>query len=584
MIKINRKMKKIAAAVLAASLLTASVLPETISLDATATETETTDEETAEETTEETSEDPEVTEGGAVTEEEETTDETAEEETTDDLAEEAAEETGEEYPTPTEWPAMVDMDTPAAIIMDADTGAILYSKDAETAYYPASITKIMTALVVLENAQLDDIVTFSETAVYENEGNTSHIARDIGEQMTMEQTLYGMMLESANECAWALAEHVGGGDVNVFVDMMNAKAEELGCTNTHFANPNGLHDDNHYTCAADMAKIAQAAWELEEFRTITGTRNYTIPPTNKHTDETILNNHHQMLNYYKTNDYLYDGCVGGKTGFTTEARYTLVTYCEKDGQTLISVVMHTEYPTEYVDTTTLMNYGFDNFYNTSTETASDEFISAAAASMNKIDAKGVTVGTGYATLPNGLSLSDCDTELDVYDTDDLEKDDDGNYIVGLVNFSWQGNTLGNVQIISTSKPSGAAATSDETVSDTEESSESSGLSVMQIALIVIGVLIGILVIIYIIALIRKYQRKKRRQEQMRQRRLEEQRRREQEEAEQRNRRRNTRYRTSGRSGSQNTTRTDRNSGNNTRRNTNTRSQNSRSDENRRPRR
>ena len=149
--------------------------------------------------------------------------------------------------------------------MEEETGAILYEKNVDTSYYPASITKILTALLALENSDLDEVVTFSSDAVFGTELGSSSISRDLDEQMTMEQCLYGMMLESANECAYAIAEHVGGGDVNVFIDMMNEKAQELGCKNTHFSNPNGLPDENHYTSAYDMALIARAAYANSKF-------------------------------------------------------------------------------------------------------------------------------------------------------------------------------------------------------------------------------------------------------------------------------------------------------------------------------
>ena len=163
------------------------------------------------------------------------------------------------------WPSSVDTACSAAIVMEAETGAILYEKNIDAQFYPASITKVLTALLAIENSNLSDVVTFSSDAVFKNEGNSSHIGRDLDEQMTMEQCLYGMMLESANECAYAIAEHVGGGDVNKFITMMNDKAKELGCTNTHFTNPNGLPDPNHYTSARDMALISKAAYENKIF-------------------------------------------------------------------------------------------------------------------------------------------------------------------------------------------------------------------------------------------------------------------------------------------------------------------------------
>ena len=157
------------------------------------------------------------------------------------------------------WPSAVTAESGAAIIMEENTGAVLYEKNSHAENYPASITKIMTALLAVENCDLNEEITFSEDAVYKNEGSTSHIARDVGEKMTMEQCLYGMMLESANECAYAIGEHVAGGDINDFVDMMNERAKELGCKNTHFVNPNGLPDEDHYTSAYDMALIAREA-------------------------------------------------------------------------------------------------------------------------------------------------------------------------------------------------------------------------------------------------------------------------------------------------------------------------------------
>ena len=242
--------------------------------------------------------------------------------------------------------------------MEASTGTVLYDCDSLEAHYPASITKIMTTLIALENSDLNDIVTFSDAAIDNTEG--SGIARDYGEQMTMEQCLYAVMLASANECAYAVAEHVGG-TIENFVAMMNEKAKELGCQNTHFANPHGLHDENHYTCCYDMALIARAAYQNETFRIIVGTARYTIPPTNKHAEQTDLQNHNEMLYPFQTNKYVYDGCTGGKTGYTNAANSTLVTYAERDGMTLICVVMNTQSPNQWLDSRNLFDYCFDNF-------------------------------------------------------------------------------------------------------------------------------------------------------------------------------------------------------------------------------
>lgn len=257
------------------------------------------------------------------------------------------------------WPKQSDEITAgAAILVDADTGTILYKKNINKKYYPASITKILSVLVAIENSKMDEVITFSQDAIYKTEG--SGIARDIGEKMTMEQCLYAIMLESANECAYAVAEHIGG-TMQKFVKMMNDKAKELGCTSSNFTNPHGLPDEDHYLTAKDMAVIARAAYENETFRLICGTKRYVIPPTNKHSEPTYLVNHHKMLYPKDTAAYLYDYCTGGKTGYTVAAGNTLVTYAQKDGMTLLTVILNGTSPQYWNETRSLLEFGFENF-------------------------------------------------------------------------------------------------------------------------------------------------------------------------------------------------------------------------------
>lgn len=180
------------------------------------------------------------------------------------------------------WPQGPEIQSSAGIVMELSTGLILYEKNINDVHYPASITKILTTLLAVENSSMDEVVTFSKDSVYNTEG--SGIARDVGEEMTMEQCLYAVMLASANECAYAVAEHVAG-DIHSFVDMMNERCASLGCKNTHFNNCNGLPDEQHYTSVYDMALIAREAFSNETFRIICGTKTYTIPFTNKHEDE-----------------------------------------------------------------------------------------------------------------------------------------------------------------------------------------------------------------------------------------------------------------------------------------------------------
>lgn len=377
------------------------------------------------------------------------------------------------------WPDAPETLSPGVILMEESTGTILYEKNSDEAHYPASITKIMTTLLALENGNLSDMVTFSDDAINNTEG--SGIARDYGEQMTLEQCLYGVMLESANECAYAVAEHVGG-TVENLVDMMNAKAKELGCTNTHFANPHGLQDENHYTTAHDMALIAQAAYQNETFRIIIGTKMYTIPPTNKHAEETVLRNHHDMLcTYHNANrKYLYPYCVGGKTGYTATANSTLVTYAEKDGMTLICVVMNTQSPNQFIDTVNLFDYAFDNFQvlnvaendtDYSAETTVDNGNLDNIAPFVELDKEAVIV------LPKTAEFSDTSSSVEYNDSDPE--------IAGSITYTYAGRNVGKADI----KTTGVVVEGYAFDNESTEEEEQEAVSTVQVKPIVVVLLI-----------------------------------------------------------------------------------------------
>jgi serine-type D-Ala-D-Ala carboxypeptidase (penicillin-binding protein 5/6) len=321
----------------------------------------------------------------------------------------------------------------SAVVMDLESGTILYERNMDITHYPASITKIMTALLTLENcSNLQDTITFSSDAVYKTAGGSS-IARDVGEQMTVEQTLYGMMLESANECAYALAEYTGGSMDN-FVAMMNQKAADLGCTNTHFTNSSGLPDEEHVTTAHDMALIAKAAYENETFRTIVGTATYQIPPTNKHDEITYLNNHHAILHPYKHSSYVRDWCKGGKTGYTEAANNTLVTYGESNGMKLVTVVMNEEGTNVYKDTISLMEHFFNNYtaWNIcANEESADASVFDTSSGYFTEDQTVSTSDTGaYVILPNGVDFSQ------------VEKSVEGNEII----YTYDGLVVGRLAV------------------------------------------------------------------------------------------------------------------------------------------
>lgn len=240
-----------------------------------------------------------------------------------------------------------------AVLMDAATGSLIYSKNADTKFYPASITKLMTALLVAEKCNLDDTVTFSKTAVTNLESGAVTLGLVEGDRLTVRQSLYGLLLKSANEVANGLAEHTAG-SISAFAGMMNARAKELGCTNTNFVNPNGLNNANHYTTPHDMALIARAAFQNATVCQVASTLSYQIPATKKAAARTISLGH-KML--YPNDSRYYQGVIGGKTGYTSLAGNTLVTCAERDGVRLIAVVMKSR-STQYTDTASLLDYGF----------------------------------------------------------------------------------------------------------------------------------------------------------------------------------------------------------------------------------
>ena len=394
------------------------------------------------------------------------------------------------------WPKKVSIDSPCAIAMEINTGTILYEKNANEKHYPASITKILTTLLAIENSNMDDEVVFSEDAVFKNEGDTSHIFRDVGEKMTMEQTLYAVMLESANECAYQAAEYVGqskGGDYRTFIDMMNEKAKELGCKNTHFNNSNGLPDKELYTSAYDMALISSAAYKNEEFRTITGTKTYTIPPTNKHKDPTYLSNHHCVLHYHDTGKYINPYCTGGKTGFTKVANSTLVTFAEKDGMSIVVVIMNANSPSHYIDTNKLINFCFNNFkvYNIAENEKSIQVSSTKNVGILNTSKPFVTLDeSAYIILPNSVDFSEASFERD--------EDPEAGTVVSL-KYTYSGREVGSVAIVT----SGAKVTIDYF---DKQQYKDDGIKVVRVKPIyaVGGVILFILLIVAIIYLKKFY--------------------------------------------------------------------------------
>lgn len=260
----------------------------------------------------------------------------------------------------------IDIGSSAGILIESKTGRILYQKDAYTKYYPASTTKIMTALLTLENiSNLKEVATVSYDAVFTVPAGYSTDLLKVGEELTIEDLLYALLVKSSNEAANVLAEYVSG-NVESFATMMNTRAVELGCKNTHFVNPNGIHNEDHYTTAYDLSLIAKEAMKNETFRKIVSTASYTLPSTNKYDriDRNLITTNDIIR---KSSKYYYEYAIGIKTGYTTPAKNCLVAGANKDGVELIAVLLHADKlnsnreSVRDLDVKNLFNYIYNNF-------------------------------------------------------------------------------------------------------------------------------------------------------------------------------------------------------------------------------
>ena len=313
------------------------------------------------------------------------------------------------------WPKAENPMADYACLMDADTGAILLNKGMDVQSPPASLTKIMTCLLAIENGDLDAQVTMTKTGVEYAVSGSSNLYTQVGEVFTLKDMLDGVMLKSANDFATQVGEYIGGGSLDTFINMMNERAAELGCTNTHFVNACGMPAEGHVSSARDMALISREALKNETFREIVSTAVYTIPATNM-TEERIFQNHHPFIT---DPEWIYEGTIGGKTGYTDLAKSCLATYVQKDGMTLISVVLHDEDSQAMrADSKKILDYGFDNFTHGRVDLGDAELVSG-----------------GVITLPKGAVSEDCTEEM----TEGT--DADGNAAL-IYSYSWHGYPVG----------------------------------------------------------------------------------------------------------------------------------------------
>lgn len=376
----------------------------------------------------------------------------------------------------------------AGIVMDIDSGAILYAKNIDNPHYPASITKILTGLVALENNELTDIVTVTVEDYNFLERGDNHIGLKNGEEITMEDALHGTLLASGNEVAHALGSNTEGGYDN-FIQLMNQKAKELGCTNSNFVNSHGLHDDNHYTSARDMALIGAAAFQNEDFRRIIGTKLYTIPVTNITNETRSFENHHKMLFDWRSQYYEY--CVGGKTGYTDDALNTLVTFATKDDVNLVAVVLRNHGSGNvYVDTRAMLDYAFENFAK----------LAITADMITDKNVKAVENGA-YVMLPVGITYEQLDYSVEM-PTEIGDR-------TGTLTYTYEGQAVGKVVMTITedsyNELHGIEKVKEE---NAEKKEKQAGSTIPFVIKIVIGVIAAVAIVYIILLCYVAYKRKK----------------------------------------------------------------------------
>lgn len=354
-----------------------------------------------------------------------------------------------------------------AVVMDAKNGNILYSLNGDKRFYPASCTKILAAVIALEEGDLKQKVTVSENAVYNIDYDSSHIALDAGEKITMKDALYGMLLTSGNDCSVVVAETISG-SVDEYADKMNKKAKEIGCTDSHFTNPHGLYHKNHYTTPEDLARIMRYCVGNKDFMNVASALRYNVPKTNKSDVRELWNNHRMLKNKYM----YYAPIVCGKSGYITKSGFNLVSYGKKDGMELIVVIMKEDDPTTICkDTQALMEHYFNNYESTSLPSSQ---VNIESVKIKKKEVP-VTVDKNFhVLLPKGVSTKDITFHTQVLSTKlPIKKGAQ----VGIVQAVYNNKVLGTTPLYA-----------EKTIS---------GSSIKKVVLIVLSV-VGILLLVFLI--------------------------------------------------------------------------------------
>ena len=422
------------------------------------------------------------------------------------------------------WPDGPAISAQSAILMEVKTGTVLYAKNVHDKMYPASTTKILTALIAAEECDMDEIVTISEEAVHcYNWREDSNAGLLVGTQITMEQTLYATLVGSANDAAYAAGEHVSG-SMEAFSKKMDEKFAELGCLNSHFVNANGLHDDNHYTTAYDLALVARAVFQNELLTKMASTPHYEIPTSPTQPKEDLVLHCKNKLLPGKA--YAYEYWVGGKTGYTDDSRQTLVSCAEKDGMKLVCVIMKEESPNQFTDTIELFNYGFSNFQLLNVSENEEKYTIDTSALFNTDkDVLGsskpiLSLNTSnYILLPITAKFEEATSSLTYDDTD--------NTTVATISYEYSGVPVGTASVdlaIEDKYVFDFERQSTEPIAETvtpEEEKPVIFLNIIKIILVVIGLAVLAIIIFIIRAAIKNYQFAKRRKSRLRRKRRKE---------------------------------------------------------------
>ena len=401
------------------------------------------------------------------------------------------------------------VDAKAAILVDAAFGDVLYAQNADERVYPASTTKIMTALLVIENIEmggsaLNTVVTATGTAIASIPPRSSHQSIRPGEQLTLEQLLYCLMVASANDAANVLAEAIGG-SLEDFYTLMNSKAQALGLIGTHYMNAHGLHDDAHYTTARDLAVLSSYAMTKPLFRTLVAAPVYTVPATNLSAQRTLHTTNY-LLSHRIIPGYLYTSATGIKTGTTDEAGYCLVSSAQKGERTLIAVVMGTTLKldaaglvadrTYLSESQRLLEWGFAG-YSRREILSGDDLIGELPVSLSSVADYVVAHPSGSlsATIPRDLEREAFQRTV-TWLADAVEAPVTKGQLLGTITLSYEDREYGTLNLV---------ALSDVEASPWKVFWKDTGAAVLQIA---IFSLLGLVLIFVVILLVRSHKRKK----------------------------------------------------------------------------